>query len=77
VWIGARPRALDGGAADHPAHRALAEYRRQRPPARPLGAHGAGYVKSIFEMVGVSSRGELVAKLFGRHHAPPALDAGR
>jgi DNA-binding CsgD family transcriptional regulator len=43
-----------------------------------LSAHTVrGYVKTIFEKVGVSSRGELVAKVFAQHHAPPALDAGR
>jgi hypothetical protein len=33
-----------------------------------------GYVKSIFEKVGVSSRGELVAKLFAEHYAPIHAD---
>jgi hypothetical protein len=28
------------------------------------------YVKAIFDKVGVSSRGELVAKLFADHYAP-------
>lgn len=32
------------------------------------------YVKEIFEKVGVSSRGELVATLFAEHHAPIHLD---
>jgi DNA-binding CsgD family transcriptional regulator len=32
------------------------------------------YVKAIFEKVGVSSRGELVAKLFAEHYAPIHLD---
>ena len=32
------------------------------------------YVKAIFEKVGVSSRGELVAKLFADHYAPIHLD---
>ena len=32
------------------------------------------YVKAIFEKVGVSSRGELVAKLYAEHHAPIQLD---
>jgi hypothetical protein len=32
------------------------------------------YVKAIFEKVGVSSRGELVAKLFAEHYAPTHLD---
>ncbi len=29
-----------------------------------------GYIKAIFDKVGVSSRGELVAKLFAEHYAP-------
>jgi DNA-binding CsgD family transcriptional regulator len=33
-----------------------------------------GYVKAIFEKVGVTSRGELVAKLFAEHYAPVHLD---
>jgi DNA-binding CsgD family transcriptional regulator len=33
------------------------------------------YVKSIFEKVGVSSRGELVARLFAEHCAPGLRDA--
>ena len=32
------------------------------------------YVKAIFEKVGVSSRGELVARLFAEHYAPIHLD---
>jgi DNA-binding CsgD family transcriptional regulator len=35
------------------------------------------YVKVIFEKVGVSSRGELVAKLFAEHYAPNHLDPER
>jgi hypothetical protein len=31
-------------------------------------------VKAVFEKVGVSSRGELVAKLFADHSAPIHLD---
>ncbi len=34
------------------------------------------YVKALFEKVGVSSRGELVAKLFAEHVAPIHLSAG-
>jgi DNA-binding NarL/FixJ family response regulator len=34
------------------------------------------YIKAIFEKVGVSSRGELVAKLFTEHYAPSHLDPG-
>lgn len=33
------------------------------------------YVKAIFDKVGVSSRGELVATLFAEHYAPVHLDA--
>ena len=33
------------------------------------------YVKSIFEKVGVSSRGELVARIFAEHYAEPLLDS--
>jgi hypothetical protein len=32
------------------------------------------YVKAIFEKVGVSSRGELVAKLFTEHYATTHLE---
>lgn len=32
------------------------------------------YVKTIFDKVGVSSRGELVAKLFAEHYAPTHVD---
>lgn len=32
------------------------------------------HVKAIFEKVGVSSRGELVAKLYVEHYAPSQLD---
>ena len=36
-----------------------------------LSAHTVrDYVKAIFEKVGVSSRGELVARLFAEHYAP-------
>jgi hypothetical protein len=35
-----------------------------------------GYVKSIFEKVGVRSHGELVAKLFAEHYAAAHLDSG-
>jgi hypothetical protein len=34
------------------------------------------YVKTIFEKVGVSSRGELVAKLFAEHYAPIHTEPG-
>ncbi|MGQ0479684.1 MAG: LuxR C-terminal-related transcriptional regulator [Pseudonocardia sp.] len=33
------------------------------------------YVKAVFEKVGVTSRGELVAKLFAEHYADPMHDA--
>jgi Bacterial regulatory proteins, luxR family len=40
-----------------------------------LSAHTVrDYVKAVFEKVGVSSRGELVAKLFAEHYAPLHLD---
>jgi DNA-binding NarL/FixJ family response regulator len=32
------------------------------------------YVKAIFEKVGVSSRGELVARLFAEHYTPTRLE---
>jgi DNA-binding CsgD family transcriptional regulator len=32
------------------------------------------YLKAVFDKVGVSSRGELVAKLFAEHYAPVHLD---
>ena len=36
-----------------------------------LSAHTVrDHVKTIFDKVGVSSRGELVAKLFAEHYAP-------
>ena len=42
-----------------------------------LSAHTVrDYVKAIFDKVGVSSRGELVAKLFAEHYAPAHFDAG-
>lgn len=34
------------------------------------------YIKATFEKVGVSSRGELVARLFAEHYAPVHLDGG-
>ena len=40
-----------------------------------LSAHTVrDYVKTVFDKVGVSSRGELVAKLFAEHYAPLHLD---
>jgi hypothetical protein len=40
-----------------------------------LSAHTVrDYGKTIFEKVGVSTRGELVAKLFAEHYAPTHLD---
>jgi DNA-binding CsgD family transcriptional regulator len=42
-----------------------------------LSAHTVrGYIKAIFEKVGVCSRGELVAKLFADHYASAHLDLG-
>jgi DNA-binding CsgD family transcriptional regulator len=42
-----------------------------------LSAHTVrDYVKAIFEKVGVSSRGELVARLFAEHYAPIHLASG-
>ena len=38
-----------------------------------LSAHTVrDYIKSVFEKVGVNSRGELVAKLFAEHYADPS-----
>jgi DNA-binding NarL/FixJ family response regulator len=40
-----------------------------------LSAHTVrDYIKSVFEKVGVSSRGELVAKLFAEHYSDPLHD---
>jgi hypothetical protein len=49
------------------------------PPTSPrelhLSAHTVrDHVKAVFDKVGVSSRGELVAKLFAEHYAPLHLD---
>jgi DNA-binding CsgD family transcriptional regulator len=42
-----------------------------------LSAHTVrDYVKAIFEKVGVSSRGELVAKVFAEHYAPVHIAPG-
>ena len=42
-----------------------------------LSAHTVrDYVKATFEKVGVSSRGELVAKLFAEHYAPAHVAPG-
>ena len=41
------------------------------PPRRRRGHTIRDYVKAIFDKVGVSSRGELVAKLFAEHYADP------
>jgi DNA-binding NarL/FixJ family response regulator len=41
-----------------------------------LSAHTVrDHVKTVLDKVGVSSRGELVAKLFAEHYAPVHLDA--
>jgi DNA-binding CsgD family transcriptional regulator len=41
-----------------------------------LSAHTVrDYIKAVFEKVGVSSRGELVAKLFAEHYADPFHEA--
>ena len=34
------------------------------------------HLKSIFEKLGVSTRGELVARLFFEHHAPQLAEDG-
>jgi DNA-binding CsgD family transcriptional regulator len=42
-----------------------------------LSAHTVrDYIKAIFEKVGVSSRGELVAKVFAEHYAPVHIAPG-
>jgi hypothetical protein len=45
-------------------------------PRRSTGstAPGSTWVGTVFEKVGVSSRGELVAKLFAEHSEPVHLD---
>jgi DNA-binding CsgD family transcriptional regulator len=43
-----------------------------------LSAHTVrDYIKSIFEKVGVNSRGELVAQLFAEHYAPQHYEKHR
>ena len=43
-----------------------------------LSAHTVrDYIKSIFEKVGVNSRGELVGQLFAEHYAPQHYEKHR
>jgi hypothetical protein len=48
--------------------------RKKNPILAVLTRFMTDYVKAIFDSVGVSSRGELVAKLFAEHYAPIHLD---
>ena len=50
-------------------------HRRRSPSGCSLSTHTVrDYVKAIFEKVGVSSRGALVATLFAEHYAPLHTD---
>jgi hypothetical protein len=68
VWLDTIPSQRHDPAGMPPAVVALVATARELFLSPHSVRH---YVRSVFEKLGVSSRGELVAKLFAEHYAEP------